>query len=450
MFIYKGKAIKSIGLFGYGKSNEGIYKYLSSLGEDLRFTLRTDTPCDTGGVKFEKLLLGGVALKRINEDILFLSPSVRRDKPELEFAEKRGVILSSDAEFFLSLTKADIYAVTGSDGKSTTTTLSSLMLRDSYASVIPCGNIGEAMTPHLHDGDGVAYCAELSSFQLSYMKPIVKRALITNITENHLNWHTSFKEYINAKRNIFENAKERIINFDCPITRSFAKDYPIFAVFSRKESEDELRRKIRAELYVTERDGSIVASGERMLATSDIMVNGEHNVLNFMAAIAMSYGLASRDHIRSIALEFSGLPHRCEFIREHRGVKYYDSSIDSSPNRTIETLKSFNDKVIVILGGRSKGLDFSPLVPALREKAKAIVITGECAPEISEVLSRHSAFGNTIPFAVKDDLCEAVEYAAANAVYGDSVLLSPAATSYDKYKNFEERGDAFRDLINGL
>lgn len=450
MFIYKGKTVKSIGLFGYGKSNAGIYKYFSSFGDEFRFTLRTDAPCDTGGVKFEKLLLGGIALKRINEDILFLSPSVRRDKPELEFAEKRGVILSSDAEFFLSLTKSDIYAVTGSDGKSTTTTLSSLMLRDSYDRVIPCGNIGEAMTPHLKDGDGAAYCAELSSFQLSYMKPKTRRALITNITENHLNWHSSFDEYISAKRNIFENAKERIINFDCPIVRSFAKDYPIFAVFSRKVDESELRRRVKAEVYVTESDGFILASGERILATSDIKVKGEHNVLNFMAAIAMSYGLAPREVIRSTASEFSGLPHRCELIREVCGVKYYDSSIDSSPKRTVATLRTFDGNVIVILGGRSKGLDFSELVPPLIEKAKSVIVIGECAHEIVEVLKRHSTFGRAIPFTAKEDLGEAVKYAASIAARGDSVLLSPAATSYDKYKNFEERGDAFRELINGL
>ena len=207
---------------------------------------------------------------------------------------------------------------------------------------------------------------------------------------------------------------------------------------------------MKAELYVTESGGFILASGERMLATSDIRVKGDHNVLNFMAAIAMSYGLASREVIRSTALKFTGLPHRCELVREAYGVKYYNSSIDSSPKRTVATLRTFDGKVIVILGGRSKGLDFSELAPPLIEKAKSVIIIGECAPQIYEALSKHAAFGCAIPFTVKADLGEAVKYAASIAVRGDSVLLSPAATSYDKYKNFEERGDAFRDLINGL
>ena len=450
MFIYKGKTIKSIGLFGYGKSNKGIYEFFNTLPEDFRFILRSDHQKDTEGAKFEKVLFGDVALKRINEDILFLSPSVRRDKKELAFAEKRGVILSSDADFFLSLTKSDVYAITGSDGKSTTTKLSAAMLSESYARAVACGNIGEAMTPHLSDGDNCAYVTELSSFQLTYMKPKSQRALITNITKNHLNWHSSFDEYINAKRNVFENARERIINFDCEISRSFAKDYRIFSVFSHRLSEVELKKAVEAELYVTLNDGYITVSGEKMLKISDIRVKGTHNVENFMAAIAMSYGLADKQLILNTAKEFTGLRHRCEFVGERDGIKYYDSSIDSSPKRTSATLKTFDERVIVILGGRSKGLEFSDLIPTLKQKAKAVVLMGECAEEIANTLSRDPTFTTDIPYTIRACLSDALEYAASIARHGDSVLLSPAATSYDEFKNFEERGDAFCNLIHGL
>ena len=448
MFIYDGKEIKSVGFLGYGKSNEGIQNYLKGHFNGLRFILRSDSQIEVRDGIFHKIHIGSSAYDEINEDILFLSPSARRDKKELREAHARGVILSSDAEFFLSNTDSDVFAVTGSDGKSTTTTLTAMMLADSYVSAIPCGNIGEAMTPHLDDEAGYAYAAELSSFQLTYMKPRVRRAVITNITENHLNWHTSFDEYINAKRGVFENAKERIINFDCEISRGFAKEYPIFAVFSRKKSEAELRRALNAEIYVTEKDGYITVSGKAMLALRDIRINGAHNVLNFMAAIAMSYGIASKEQIFRVAKNFSGLRHRCEFIREVRGVRYYNSSIDSSPKRTCATLSTFQGRVTVILGGRSKGLDFSELIPVLKKKARTVVLMGECAEEIEGVILKSGDF--KIPYTKLRSFEDAVKYASYAAKDGDTVILSPAATSYDGFRNFEERGDAFREIINAL
>lgn len=450
MFTYNGKRIKSVGFLGYGKSNKGIRDYLGRHFDGLRFVLRSDAPVNDCRETFQSIHVGSAVYEKFDEDVLFLSPSARRDKKELAIAKKRGVILSSDAEFFLKNTKSDVFAVTGSDGKSTTTTLTSMMLAESYSNAVPCGNIGEAMTPHLDDCGDFAYVAELSSFQLMYMKPRVRRALITNITKNHLNWHASFDEYIEAKRNVFENAKERIINFDCEISRGFAKDYPIFATFSQKANESELKRNVKSEIYVTQKDGFITVSGDRVLALSDIRIGGAHNVLNFMAAIAMSYGLAKKELILQTAKNFAGLRHRCEFIREVRGVSYYDSSIDSSPKRTSATLDSFSTRVIVILGGRSKGLDFSELIPALKRKAKAIVLMGECAEEIAGELSKDSAFECDIPYTKKCRLRDAAEYAISIAECTDSVVLSPAATSYDEFRNFEERGDAFREIINGL
>lgn len=448
MFTYNGRKITSVGFLGYGKSNKGIHDYLKSHFNGLRFILRSDSQIEVQDGIFHKIHTGRTAYDKITEDILFLSPSARRDKSELARAEGRGVILSSDAEFFLSGTSSDVFAITGSDGKSTTTTLTAMMLAESYKAAIPCGNIGEAMTPHLDDGAGYAYAAELSSFQLNYMKPRVRRAVITNITENHLNWHTSFEEYINAKRNVFENAEERIINFDCEISRAFAKEYPIFAVFSRKKNEVELRRALEAEIYVTESDGYITASGERLLALSDIRVKGAHNELNFMAAIAMSYGIAEKERILSTAKDFGGLRHRCELIRELHGVRYYNSSIDSSPKRTCATLDTFQDRVTVILGGRSKGLDFSELVPMLTRKAKSVILMGECADEIEGAILKSDDF--KIPYIKYRSFEEAVKYALSTAKEGDSVILSPAATSYDEFSNFEERGDAFRKIINAL
>jgi len=448
MFTYKGKTIRSVGFLGLGKSNLGVYEYLSKKFGNQRITLRTEKIADTSKIPADRLLFGENMLSGISEDILFLSPSARRDKPQLDEAAKRGVILSSDAEFFFSEAKTDIYAVTGSDGKSTTTYLTARLLSDSYSSATPCGNFGLALTPLLDGDDGRAHVTELSSFQLNYMKPRSERCVITNITENHLDWHLSFDEYINAKRNILDNSRGRILNLDSDISRDFLGEYELFAVFSRKLSEEEMKRIARASLYVSEENGTILASGEPILSTSKIRVGGEHNVLNFMAAIAMSYGRCKREKILALAEGFGGLPNRCELIGEFFGIKYYNSSIDTSPKRSAATLRSFGERVILILGGRSKGLDFAELVPTVLEKAKAIILTGECAEEIEEVLNQHPILSESgITHVIIKDFYEAVEHAVKTASRGDSVLFSPAATSYDSFKNFEERGMAFKKTV---
>ena len=391
------------------------------------------------------MFFGERALQSIDEDILFISPSARRDSFELIEAEKRGVILSSDAELFFALNKSDVYAVTGSDGKSTTTHLSSLLISDGYKNAVPCGNIGCAMTPQLDRYTDAAYITELSSFQLMYLKPKSERALITNITKNHLNWHRSFEEYIDAKRSVLEGAKNRIINYDCPISERLARDYNIFAAFSANYTESELRSLIKAELYVTISDGAVFVSGEPTLNLDDVKLPGRHNLLNFMSAIAMSYGIYKKDTLLRVAREFGGLPHRCELVGTRGGVSYYNSSVDSSPKRTSATLSMLKGSLIPILGGRSKGLDYLELMPTLKEKARLAVITGECRGEIEEaILSYKKNSGFSIPYVLIDDFYEAINYAISAAQAGDKVILSPAATSYDCFQNFEERGRAFK------
>ena len=447
MFSLNGKSIRRVGFLGFGRSNAGVLEYLSRHFSDIDVTVRCKNSEDCPKNFAHRIFFGSDMLKKIDEDVLFISPSARRDIPELTEAIENGVILSSDAEFFFSNSDADVYGVTGSDGKSTTTLLASRLLSKSYGKAIPSGNIGEAMTPHLDDDVGTAYVTELSSFLLMYMKPKTRRAAITNISKNHLNWHKSFSEYIDAKRNIFDSARERIINFDCPISRSFARDYDVFAAVSQNLDESALRNKISAQIYVTLKDGKINVCGEDMLDTSHIMLGGTHNVANFMTAIALSYGMCDKDDILSLAESFRGLRHRCELVGTVNGVKYYDSSIDSSPKRCAQTLNMFSERVTVILGGRSKGLDFSELIPALLAKAERIIITGECAEEIENALNK-SPEALEIPRVVIDDFYDAAEYAKKTSKYGDSVVLSPAATSYDKFKNFEERGDAFAKIIN--
>ena len=447
-FVYCGKKIKKVGFLGFGKSNRGVFEYLIRHFDNLEFTFRSQNPADLTGIQTSRVLFGSSSLSEIEEDLIFLSPSARRDGKELCEAQNRGVILSSDAEFFFSKSRSDIYAVTGSDGKSTTTYLTAKLLEKNYTAAVPCGNIGDALTPHLDDTVGTAYVTELSSFNLLYMMPKSKRCVITNISENHLNWHTSFREYIEAKRNVLSNSNETVFNFDCDITKSFLRDYKPFSVISRLLTEKDLKNTVKADLYITLTDGKIIANGEKILDTEKILLKGAHNEFNFAAAIAMSYGKSDKETVLRLAKNFGGLPHRREFFGEFSGVKYYDSSIDSSPKRCAATLNSFSERVILILGGRSKGLDFTELIPTLIEKTKRIVLTGENGRDMEVILKSVPEFSNSgIPYVRIDDFFDAVEYAVRTSVPKDTVILSPAATSYDSFSDFEERGCAFKKYI---
>ena len=445
MFKLYSKDVKSVGFLGLGKSNLGVFEYLSKHIKNLDVTVRNNSPADVSFLSPRRVFFGKETLQSIEEDILFISPSARRDIKELKDAAARGVILSSDAELFFENTAADVFCVTGSDGKSTTTYLTSRLISDNCKKAVAFGNIGQAMSPYLDGDENTRYVAELSSFQLMYLKPKSERSIITNVTENHLNWHTSFEEYINAKRSVFENSKNRVVNFDCEISRRIAKDYSIFAVFSTENDENTLKKLIKAELYVTLADGIICVSGEPVLKTHDIKTCGHHNVLNFMSAIAMSYGLYEKENLTSLAREFGGLAHRCELVGELNGVSYYDSSIDSSPKRCAATLSMLSDKLIVILGGRSKKLDFSELMPILKRKAKLVIIMGECQKEIEDaVISYEKSSDSVITYKLIDNFYDAIDYATTVAEPGDKVVLSPGATSYDNFANFEERGEAFK------
>ncbi len=445
-FIYRGKAIENVGLLGLGKSNISVMEYISKSFPNVSFTVRAEQPAELSGFNIARSLFGKAALSDISEDMLFLSPSARRDKAEISEASSRGVLISSDAELFFEKNESDVYGITGSDGKSTTTALAAMMLSNEDCETIPIGNIGVPFSSRLGIDGRFSYAAELSSFQLMYMKPKTRRCVITNITENHLNWHTSFDEYIGAKRNILENSSERIINYDSDITRELGRDFPLFAVFSARLGEAELRKQIKAELYVTRSENFIMASGEPIIDIRDIKVCGEHNILNFMSAAALSFGICDVKRYTEIAKGFSGLAHRCESLGVYRGVRYYDSSIDSSPIRTSATLAAVKEKVIIILGGRSKGLDFKALIPSLNKKAKHIVLTGECSDEIERLLID----ADISNYTVKKPFASAVKYAAYIASAGDAVLLSPAATSYDEFSSFEERGNEFKRIIKDI
>lgn len=431
---YRGKTIKSVGIFGLGKSGVGVEEYIRRHHPDVKIKRRSDVPSDKAEFCGER------ALCDISEDLLFLSPSVRRDRAGLAEAETRGVVMTSDAEFFEEKYRGKLFTVTGSDGKSTTATLASRMLACKGRTSAAIGNIGVAMTPCL-DSNFSAVVAELSSFQLMGFTPKSARALITNVTPNHLNWHVSYEEYEGAKKNVMVRAKERVFNLDDPVCRKFADEYGADIAYSYEQSERELRNAIDASVYVTLCDGNITANGRALLPINKIRCSHKHNIKNFIAAVALTYGYADAGHISDVAKEFRGLEHRCELVGVFDGVTYLNSSIDSSPLRTATTLDSLNKRAIVILGGRSKGLSLKDLGRVLRCSSSLAILTGENGREIM------AALDPATPAIYEGDFEQAVLTAIDNARCGDTVILSPASTSFDRFTSFEERGNKFKEII---
>ena len=448
---------KNVGLIGAGVSNMAAVDFLLSAGA--RLTVRDKNRdaekeallCEKG----VKTVFGEEYLENISEDILFRSPGIRPDIPELAEAVSRGILLTSEMEVFLALCPCRIYAVTGSDGKTTTTTLVSEILGEEYrrsgkGKVYLGGNIGTPLLPFLPVmTENDAAVVELSSFQLFTMNAHIDTAIITNITPNHLNWHIDMDEYIRAKANVFaaQTAADRLVlNFENGVTRSLAKTSaaPV-TVFSSVSDCDAGR------CVFLEKNGIFYRDGEktvRVMGREDIKIPGMHNVENYMAATAALWGEVSPDSIVSVARSFGGVAHRIELVRELDGVKYYNSSIDTSPTRTAAALRSFSEKLIVIVGGYDKKIPLEPLVPLLTEHAKFVSATGATGEKITSLLL-DSGFPCDKIVYTKD--FDGAFLAAKNAAEsGDTVILSPACASFDAFKNFETRGNYFKELVNAL
>lgn len=449
--FYRNREINKIGFWGLGRSNLGLLYRFKDKYPYLEFTLRADAPPKSSDAilnNFAEIRLGEAAGLDFYEDAVFFSPSVRRERFRVPSSE---IIFSSDAEYFTENTRSDVFAITGSDGKSTTVTLCSMLLSAVYRDAFAIGNIGEAMTPFLDKSPDTAAVCELSSFQLSYFSPSVKRSLITNITPNHLNWHSSFSEYISAKENIHRNSREAVLNADCPVASEIGKKYPLFSVYSAAKDITQIKSEYNSEHYVYVKNNTIFHNGHPLLDIGGIACRGNHNVNNYIAAVAMCCDMPIEEALVKTAKTFTGLPHRCQTVAKINGIEFINSSIDSSPQRTQTTLSSLPDGLTVILGGKGKGLGFDSLIPILLKKAKAIFLTGETGKEISDLLTlaskRHSV---DIAFSYFENFDDAVLSAAKGAKSGDRVILSPASTSFDRFSSFEERGEHFTKLINSF
>lgn len=443
---------KNITVIGIGISNLPLIKYLVSLGANVTACDRRSaedlgenyTELEKLGIKFN---LGDGYLNNLSGDMIFKTPGMRYDVPELLKAKENGSIVTSEMEVFFEVCPSHIIAVTGSDGKTTTTTLIHKMMTDAGYKTWLGGNIGNPLltdTEKMKENDWVIL--ELSSFQLHTMRKSPEIAVITNISPNHLDMHKDYKEYIDAKKNImlYQNEGDTlIVNADNQVTADIGK--------SANGAVKYFSRNGMADVYL---DGNIIKRGiVEILNIKDIKIPGMHNVENYMAAIAAVSGLVSKDVIVNVAKTFGGVEHRIELVRTLDGVKYYNSSIDSSPNRTINTLRVFPNKVIMIAGGKDKGIPYDEIGPALAEHVKVLILIGATSDKIQEALDAEinkTGNGKDIEVIRATSYEDAVNTARSKAHDGDVVLLSPASTSFDMFRNFEERGNLFKKIVNEL
>ena len=398
-----------------------------------------------------ELKLGEGYLDNLEVDIIFRTPGMNFHLPELERARKRGIAVTSEMEVFFDLCPATIFAVTGSDGKTTTTTLIAKMLEAEGKRVFVGGNIGTPLLPEIENITADDFVvAELSSFQLISMRKSPDVAVVTNVAPNHLDVHKDMDEYVEAKKNILlhQNAFSRtILNRDNDITESFRKDV-------RGQSLGfSMSRRLNNGAWL-DQDGVLHMAYRGIdvpvVDRKEIRVLGDHNVENYLTAIAAVWGYVGVDNICKVAREFGGVEHRIEFVREVNGVKYYNDSIASSPTRTIAGLKAFDQKVMLIAGGYDKHIPFEPMMPYVVEKVKTLYLCGDTADKIEQCLRDYAGYNGSPEIVRVKDIAEAVAQAHKNAVQGDIVTLSPACASFDAFPNFVCRGNHFKQLVNEL
>jgi len=449
---------RKVAVLGIGISNTPLIQLLVRAGA--RVTACDKRPREDFDGRIEaleslgvKVYLGEDYLDHLKgQDVIFRTPGMRPDLPQLTAAVEGGSLLTSEMEVFFQVCPCPIIAVTGSDGKTTTTTIIAELLKAAGKNVYLGGNIGKPLlsdTRMMEPGDVAV--VELSSFQLMTMDRSPHIAVVTNLAPNHLDVHKSMGEYISAKENIFLHQKEGdrvILNADNTITRSFADSAPgAVTLFSRLE-EPEGEAVFLRDGAIWVRDGE----GERqILLREEIRLPGDHNVENYMAAIAAVKDLVPAEVIRTFAATFNGVEHRIELVRELNGVRYYNDSIASSPTRTIAGLKCFPEKVILIAGGYDKHIPFDALGPEIVSHVKRLILTGDTASKIRDSVEEAPEYQEGSPVIEEyHDFTDAVLAAAKSAQPGDVVILSPACASFDKFRNFMERGNAFKRIIHGL
>ena len=449
---------KKVAIIGLGVSNLPLIDYLYKLGSEI--TLFNNKPIE----QLDKNILDKIyeyklkfsfgenyLNKLVDFDVIFRSPSCRPDTPQIEEEVKRGALLTSEIELVLEMCPGTTIGVTGSDGKTTTTSLIYEILKESNYKCYLGGNIGIPLFTKLGEMKPEDFVVlELSSFQLMTMKVSPQVAVITNVTPNHLDIHKSYDEYKEAKANIFKNQTENdllVLNYDNNITRNFAKDVIGSVIyFSSKE-------KLENGIIV---DGETIKDCEsglrrHLLNTKNTKLRGIHNAENMCAAIAATKRFVTPEVQAKAISNFAGVEHRLEFVKQIKGANWYNDSIASSPTRTIAGLKSFDENIVLIAGGYDKHLDYTPIAKPIVENVGSLILLGQTANKIYSAVTYELKFSDKeLPIYKVNTLEEAVEKANEISKKGDVVLFSPASASFDMFKNFAERGNKFKQIVNKL
>lgn len=441
---------RSVTVIGAGVSNRPLIRRLCEQGIPVTVCDRAESlHKDLQGLDLH-LHLGETYLQDLPGNVIFRTPGLHPDVPALKAARERGALVTSEMEVFLALCPCRVIAVTGSDGKTTTTSIIAELLRAAGHKVHLGGNIGTPLlcsVDEMSDEDIVVL--ELSSFQLHsmYCRPDV--AVITNLSPNHLDVHPDYDDYINAKKQVYRLQRpggRLVLNADNPDTAACASEAKGYVSwFSR------CQRPERG--FWLNENGILCRAEDNMpiLPAQEVSLPGNHNIENTLAAFAAVDGLVPPATMAIVAGSFQGVSHRLEKVRFLRGVTFINDSIATSPNRTIAGLSCFKEKVILIAGGKDKGVPFDSLGESICEHVKRLYLTGMTAEKIKNaVLSAPNYRPGTPEIFVMEDFRETVEAAARAAREGDTVLLSPASTAFDKFPNFMVRGDTFRKIVEEL
>ena len=449
---------RKVAVIGLGVSNMPLLEYLYEKKAQVTvFDERTidEIPSETinkiNTYEFS-YSFGKNCLEKLNGfNIIFRSPSCLPTRAELQKEADRGAIVTTEVEMLMEICPCKIVGVTGSDGKTTTTSLINAILKKAGYKTFLGGNIGTPLftkLPEMEPNDIVVL--ELSSFQLMNMHISPDIAVITNITPNHLNIHKDYQEYIDAKKCIFKNQNEKgilILNYDNDITRECAKEANGNVVFFSSKV------KLDNGFIV---DGNIIKEcndkvRKHILNTDEVILRGNHNFQNIATALAATKTLVDTDIAVQAIKEFKPVEHRIEFVKEIDGVEWYNDSASSSPTRTISGINAFKENIILIAGGYDKNLEYEPLAKPVVDKVSTLILIGQTAEKIYDVVKNESEKENKkINIYMCDTLEQTIEIAKKSAKKGDVVLFSPASASFDMFKNFADRGHKFKDLVNKI
>ena len=398
------------------------------------------------------LCLGEGYMNNLQGDVVFRTPGIHSNHPSLVEVRKQGVVVTSEMEEFFKVCPATIFAITGSDGKTTTTAAIAELLKTTEKKVFLGGNIGTPLLPLVDQMTCDDFAVvELSSFQLMSMKKGPKVAVVTNVTPNHLDVHKDMQEYIDAKKNVFlyqTSDSKTVLNFENDVTRSFGESVVGNCVYFSHQ------REVDNGCYLSDNQEIVLKNGGQqnvVMLADEIKLPGAHNVQNYMAAFAAVSEYVTLDNMKKVAMAFGGVEHRIEFVREVKGVRYYNDSIATSPTRAIAGLNSFDQKQIIIAGGYDKHIPFDPFAEHAVKKIKLLILTGDTSDAIEACIRKQPNFNEAeLTILRAEEMEQAVVLAYENAHSGDIVSLSPACASFDRYPNFSVRGRHYKELVGKL